>query len=195
MTFETLVLGLIAGYCIWLLYRSFRKDQAPFADKIRVISPQTGEVMEMHVLRGRPVPQTSTWDEGAFLMGAKWIFERISRAFAACDLKTLQLSLSPEVYHVFEREITGRQDRHQHMDFSLICFDSAEVIHKNKAVDEVTVRFQTEQINLLKDEKGNVIEGDKMSVATMTDTWVFKKVKNNEWIIAATQSRMTPCTK
>ena len=75
------------------------------------------------------------------------------------------------------------------------AIDTADIIKKSEKNDEVTVRFTTEQINLLKDEKGEVIEGDKMSISVMTDTWVFKKVGKDAWIITATESRTAPCLK
>ena len=75
-------------------------------------------------------------------------------------------------------------------------YNASEMLNKkSKENDEVTVRFTTEQINLLKDEKGEVIEGDKMSISIMTDTWVFKKIGHDAWIITATESRMAPCLK
>ena len=193
MTFGTMTLGLVAGYFIWRLYRAVKKKPPFPANKIRLVSRDTGEVVEMQVLQTRSLKPADSWNEGDFLNAAKWAFQRILSAFAACDLKTLKNALSPEVYQVFAQDIITRQSKKQKMDFSLICFDSASVVHQTPAHDEITVRFQTEQINLLKDEHGQVIEGDKMSIAQMTDTWVFKKVGKESWIITATQSRMTPC--
>lgn len=195
MTLETLILGLFAGFLIWRLYRAFDKKPSFPSDKIRLVSRDTGEVLEMQIIQKTPPKTKDEWDEGAFITAAKWVFQKILTAFASCDLKTLKNGLSPEVYEVFAQDISLRKQKKQRLDFSLICFDSAEIISKNQTLDEVTIRFQTEQINLLKDEKENVIEGDRMNIAVMTDTWVFKKVDKESWIITATQSRMTPCTK
>ena len=195
MTFETFALGLLAGFFIWRLYRAFdKKPQIP-RDKIRLVSKETGEVLEMQIIASEKKIVPNGWDEQSVIVGAKLAFQKILSAFANCDLKTLKNSLSSDVYEVFERDILSRKVKKHKMDFSLICFDSADIVKKSEQNDEVTVRFTTEQINLLKDEKGEVIEGDKMSISTMTDTWVFKKIGKDAWIITATESRAAPCLK
>lgn len=195
MTFETFALGLLAGFFIWKLYRAFDKKPQMPRDKIRLVSKETGEVLEMQIIASEKKIVPNGWDEKAFIVGAKFAFQKILSAFANCDLKTLKNSLSSDVYEIFERDILSRKAKKQKMDFSLICFDSADVVKKSEKNDEITVRFTTEQINLLKDEKGEVIEGDKMSISTMTDTWVFKKIGKDAWIITATESRTAPCLK
>ncbi len=195
MTFETFALGLLAGFFIWRLYRAFDKKPKLPGEKIRLVSKETGEVLEMQIIASEKKIVPSGWDEKSFIVGAKFAFQKILSAFANCDLKTLKNSLSSDVYDVFERDILSRKAQKHQMDFSLICFDSADIIKKSEKNDEITVRFTTEQINLLKDEKGEVIEGDKMSISTMTDTWVFKKIGKDAWIITATESRTAPCLK
>ena len=195
MTLETLCLGALAVYFIWRFYKAFDKKPTFPSDKIRLVSRDTGEVLEMQIVAKPALKQKEEWDEAAFLSAAKWAFQRVLTAFASADLKTLKNSLSPEVYRVFEQDITARKQKKQQLDFSLICFDSAQVVRQNESKDEITVRFQTEQINILKDEKGQVVEGDQMSIAMMTDTWIFKKISREAWLVTATQSRMTPCVK
>lgn len=195
MTFETFALGLLAGFFIWRLYRAFDKKPQMPRDKIRLVSKETGEVLEMQIIASEKKIVSNGWDEKSFIVGAKFAFQKILSAFANCDLKTLKNSLSSDVYEVFEQDIMSRKAKKHQMDFSLICFDSADIVKKTEKNDEITVRFTTEQINLLKDEKGEVIEGDKMSISTMTDTWVFKKIGKDAWIITATESRTAPCLK
>ena len=195
MTLETVMLGLVAGYFIWRFYKAFDKKPTMPTDKIRFVSRDTGEVLEMQIVQTIPPKARTGWDEEAFLTSAKFVFQKVLAAFSTCDLKSLKQTLAPDVYQVFERDVLARQARKQKMDFTLICFDSAKVLQKSPNGDEVTVRFQTEQINLLKDEQGQVIEGDSMSVSVMTDTWVFKQVSKESWIIAATQSQAASCGK
>lgn len=195
MTFQVLVLGLLAGYFIWRLYEAFNKKPTFPSDKIRLVSKETGEVLEMRILQEKPTDVKEEWNEKAFLTASKMVFQKVLHAFAKGDLKELKRALSPEVYAIFERDVLDRQEKKHKMDFSFICFDSVEIIKQTPEKDEITVRFVNEQINLLKDEQGQVIEGDPMTVACMTDTWVFKKISKDGWIISATESRMTPCAK
>jgi len=189
----TLVLGLVAGFFIWRLYKAFDKKPLRPTDKIRLVSRDTGEVLEMQIVQTIPPKTKESWDEKAFVAAAKFVFQKILTAFAGGDLKTLKNALAPDVYQVFEQDVLSRQQKKQKMDFSLICFDSAEILQKTPDHDEVTIRFQTEQINLLKDEKGQVLEGDDMRVSVMTDIWVFKQVGKEAWIVTATQSQAASC--
>ena len=195
MSIETITLGIIAAYFIWRLYRAFNKETSASGERVRLVSPQTGEVLEMKIIQHIPQKVKNLWDDAAFIVSAKFVFQKVLTAFANGNLKELKEALSPDVYRVFEQDILSRRARKQKMDFSLICFDSADILMKTPNLDEVTVQFKTEQINLLRDEKGQVIEGDQMSVAVMSDTWVFKRVGKENWIIAATQSRTAPCVK
>ena len=195
MTSSTFVLGLIAVYFIWRLYRAFGEPSKKTPDKIRLISKETGEVLEMHIVQTKAPKEKLDWNENAFLTAAKFVFQKISTAFANCDLKELKRALAPDVYQVFEADILARQAKKQKMDFSLICFDSADIVKKTPNNDEVTVRFKTEQINLLKDEKGKIVEGDGMSIAIMQDIWVFKQIGKEAWIVTSTQSQAASCAK
>ena len=195
MTGSTFVLGLIAVYFIWRLYRAFSEPAQKAPDKIRLVSKETGEVLEMHIVQTKAPKEKLDWNENAFLTAAKFVFQKISNAFANCDLKELKRALAPDVYRIFEADILARQAKKQKMDFSLICFDSADIVKKTPNNDEVTVRFKTEQINLLKDEKGKILEGDGMSISVMQDTWVFKQIGKEAWIVTSTQSQAASCAK
>ena len=195
MTAGTLFLGIVAAFAIWQLYRAFNVPSAKRPDKIRLVSKETGEVLEMQIVQTKAPKEKLDWNDNAFLTAAKFVFQKISTAFANCDLKELKRALAPDVYQVFEKEILARQAKKQKMDFSLICFDSADIVKKTPNNDEVTVRFKTEQINLLKDEKGKIVEGDGMSISIMLDTWVFKQIGKEAWIVTSTQSQAAPCAK
>ena len=195
MTLETIMLGVIAGYFVWRLYKAFDKKPTMPPDKIRLVSRDTGEVLEMQIVQAIPPKSATGWDDKAFVSAAKFVFQKILAAFAGEDLKTLKNALAPEVYHAFEQDILARQQKKQKMDFSLICFDSADILQKTPNHDEVTIRFQTEQINLLKDEQGKIVEGDGMRVSVMSDIWVFKQVGKESWIVTATQSQAALCAK
>ena len=195
MTGGTLFLGLVAAFFIWRLYRAFAEPSQKTPDKIRLVSKETGEVLEMHIVQKKAPKEKIDWNENAFLTAAKFVFQKISTAFANCDLKELRRALAPDVYRVFEADILARQAKKQKMDFSLICFDSADIVKKTPNNDEVTVRFKTEQINLLKDEKGKIVEGDGMSISIMQDIWVFKQIGKEAWIVTSTQSQAVPCAR
>jgi predicted lipid-binding transport protein (Tim44 family) len=62
-------------------------------------------------------------------------------------------------------------------------------INKNEA--NITVKFISEQVNLLKNSKGEVIEGDPNFIETVTDVWTFtKNLKNFDptWALSSTKN-------
>lgn len=190
MTLETtLVFGLIAGYFIWRLYRAISKTPRNQPEKIRLISKETGEIVEMQIIQPDNVAKNTGWDKVAFIESAKRVFQKTLHSFTVGNLKDLKNVLAPNVYALFEQDVVNRRNNKTKMDFSLICFDSVEVIDKSPKNDVVTVQFITEQINLLKNEQGDVIEGDPMNIAVVQDTWVFQKIARDNWIITATHSQ------
>ena len=193
MTTETIALGVLAGFFIWRLYKAFDRVPPSPKDKIKLISPQTGEILEMQIISAKSPDRSAQWDEERFIRTAQMIFREILSAFSCGRLKSVASLMSPEVYQAFEREIMARQVKKQKMEFSLICFDSTKIISQTEHQDQITVRFQTEQINLLKDEQGRVLEGDPMTVAVMEDTWIFRKTGKLSWMLVSTNSRKASC--
>ena len=128
------------------------------------------------------------FNEETFLLNAKMAFQLVADAFTKGDTSTLKGLLIPDLYSKFEDEINKRKENNHSVDFSLICFDSVKILNKSIEKEEITVQFVTEQINLLKDGEGQVIEGDEMSVATITDVWTFKKKNRTKWLVCATKS-------
>ncbi len=189
MTLETLALGLVAVYLMWRLYKAILKDTQKQPEKIRLISKETGEIVEMQIIQPDNAKKNTEWNKAAFIDSAKRAFQQTLHSFAVGNLKDLKNVLSPTVYKLFEEDILNRQNSKNKMDFSLICFDSVDIISKSPKNDTVTVQFITEQINLLKNEQGEVIEGDPMNIAIMQDTWVFQKMAKDNWIITATHSQ------
>lgn len=193
MSFENIVL---LGIVIVLGIMLFKQSEAPasknkkreqITGKIRFISEQTGEVIEMNLI-DHSKKSVKEFSEETFLANAKLAFQLITESFTKGDVSNLKKLLLPELYAVFEQEVLARKEKKHVVDFSLICFDSVKILNKSVNKEEVTVQFVTEQINLLKDAEGKVIEGDEMSVATVTDTWTFKRKNKTKWVVSATKS-------
>lgn len=190
MTYVNIILGCIVLFLAFLLYNSIGKPEKKnkkLPDKIRLISEKTGQIIEMKVLE-ESTKNSKEFDEDTFLSNAKLAFQTITDAFSKGDLAALKSLLVMEVYTVFEKEIIERKKKKQSIDFSLVCFNSVEILKQTEKKDEITVHFITEQINLLKNESGEVLEGDAMSIATVADTWTFKKKGKSKWVVSATKS-------
>lgn len=191
MSIENIGLLLIAAYLGWWLYNVINKKQKNETnpEKIELISGQDGKIIKMVIpANSIPLPKKEAMTEEDFLRGAKMTFHVVSNAFAKGRKKELKDFLAPKVYDTFVKAIETREAQKNSVDFSLICLSSAKVLKKAQDLKEVTVEFVSEQINLLKNEKGEVIEGDPMTVAIVEDIWTFKRNGYDNWIITATKS-------
>ena len=191
MTIENIGLLLIVAYLGWWLYSVINKKPKKDTnqEKIELISNKDGKIIKM-IIPTNPItlPKKDPVSEEDFLRGAKMTFHVVSNAFAKGRKKELKDFLAPKVYETFIKAIDQREAKKNSMDFSLVCLSSAKVLKKAQDLKEVTVKFVSEQINLLKNEKGEVIEGDPMTVATVEDVWTFKRKGHENWIITATKS-------
>jgi predicted lipid-binding transport protein (Tim44 family) len=55
----------------------------------------------------------------------------------------------------------------------------------------ITIKFISEQVNAVRDESGDVVEGDASVVLTVNDFWTFARdTKKNDpnWLLVATRS-------
>lgn len=129
----------------------------------------------------------------AFLEGAAKAFEMIVAAYAKHDTDTLKPLLSSDVYARFAASIQEREERSETMETELVVLKPPRLegvqVHDNRAT--VDVRFQSEQVNVVKDKTGAVIEGDREHVDSVTDVWSFARdltSSDPNWILVATRS-------
>lgn len=128
-----------------------------------------------------------------FLEGAAKAFEMIVEAYARGDTDTLKSLLSPEVYQQFATAIQERDDRGETMETELIVLKppKAESITVDAGRAAIDVKFQSEQVNVVKNSAGEVIEGDREHVDSVTDIWTFAHELSNRdpnWVLVATRS-------
>lgn len=191
MTLQTLSLVLLLGYLIWMLYSKITADskKMDFPQKVRVISQKTGQVLDIQFSAEKNTSaQREVMTDESFLTMSKILFQKTVDSFAHSDKKDLKQLLKNEAYQLFEHEIDQRQAQNHQLDFSLIGIISAKIIDKSDDYEKVTVEFITEQVNVLKDADGRVIEGDAMHVAQMRDVWAFQKEGKFNWLVASTKS-------
>lgn len=184
MIVGNIILLALVGFVVWKMMNSIQTAQKQ-PDKIRLVSRETGQVVEMHLI-AQPAAPSNQWNEADFISHAKMIFNRIVHAFATGNLKDIKSLVTAPVYQAFDAVVSGRIQQKQQIDFKLISFNSVQV--KEMKDNEVQVAFTTEQINLLKDAAGQVLEGDPMNVAVVSDVWTFRKTKGNQWVVCATKS-------
>lgn len=123
-----------------------------------------------------------------FLKGAKGAFEMIIDAFNNADRQTLKMLLAEDLYEEFDRELKKlSKDKHS-SHTTLVSIQKAEVldatIHQQTA--RLIVSFLTEQIHVVKNADGKIIEGDPSRIEQVEDEWTFErtiKSRNPNWTI------------
>lgn len=134
-----------------------------------------------------------SFDIEAFLKGAKVAFEMIVNAFAQGDTKVLRPLLSNDVYEDFAGAIKAREESQETLETTLVGLSETEIIEAELQGKTafVTIKFVSEQINVTRDAKGEVVNGDSGNVTTVTDIWTFARntrSRDPNWTLVATGS-------
>ncbi|CAA7621924.1 Tim44/TimA family putative adaptor protein [Magnetospirillum sp. UT-4] len=128
-----------------------------------------------------------------FLSGGRMAFEIILGAYARGDLKALRPLLADEVYRPFADAVMARDRAGETLDSELVGIRSAEIVEARMVGSAalVTVRFVTEQTNVVKDSEGRIVDGDPAHIAEVTDEWTFRRdtqSRDPNWQLAATRA-------
>ena len=133
------------------------------------------------------------FDEAQFLSGAGTAFEWIINAFAQGDTKALRPLLSNDVYDDFSGAIEEREGAGQTLETTMVGITEAAIIEAELQgrTAFVTIKFVSEQVNVVRDSGGEVVEGDPSHVTKITDIWTFARntrSRDPDWTLVATRS-------
>ncbi len=133
------------------------------------------------------------FDPAAFLEGSRMAFEMIVAAFAAGDKAQLRPLLSDEVYKPFSTAIEEREAAGETLETRILQLKSIDVVEAGLAgrMARVTVKFVTDQINVLRAHDGSVVDGHPEEAAEKTDFWTFSRDTRSSdpnWVLVTTAS-------
>ena len=136
--------------------------------------------------------EQGSFNQEMFLNGARKVFELILSAFNQGDLTPVRELMSKKVFEAFNAVIENRRSENITSEVDFICFDKSEIkdIKHLKNTVKIVVEFVSEQVSLLKNKEGEVIEGDENFVQKITDMWTFERplnAKNNIWTLVSTK--------
>ncbi len=206
------VLGKRTGHQEPPKYDPFRKDKAEEGGQDKVIQlPDRGvgaeggeaEAVSAEELAGTGSPGAAgitqikladrDFDPDGFVTGAKLAFEMVVASFAQGDSRALRPLLSNDVYEDFTSAIKAREEAKETLETTLVGINEAEIIEAELQGKTafVTVKFVSEQVNVTRNAKGEVVDGDESHVATITDIWTFARntrSRDPNWTLVATRS-------
>jgi predicted lipid-binding transport protein (Tim44 family) len=128
-----------------------------------------------------------------FVDGASKAFEMIVEAYAAGDKGALQPLLAPDVFAGFSQAIDDRQAAGHTLDTQVIAVRSADVVAAGmrESFARISVRFTSEQVNVVRDAAGEVVEGDASTAEEVVDIWTFERDTSSDdpnWILVETRA-------
>lgn len=140
----------------------------------------------------KSLAQIPNFDKDNFIRGACRVFEIVIQSFGKGDISEVRNLMSKKLWDAFNQVINFRKENNISSEVDFICFDKSEIkevkLLKNSA--KIIVEFISEQINILRNEKGEVVEGDENFVQKITDVWTFERTfnaKNNQWLLVSTK--------
>ena len=112
-----------------------------------------------------------------FATGAQAAFEMIVEAFAKGDTATLRPLLGDDVYDEFAAAIRDRMAEGHVQETTIVALDAAEIIgaEMRASTARVTVKFVSQQINVVRDKDGEQVGGDSNLIERVTDIWIFAR--------------------
>jgi len=132
-----------------------------------------------------------TFNEKEFLKGAKNFFEMVIDCFVKGDLKNIEMYIDNKLIKNFQLAIDERLKEEERLDINIIKMISIKIenVKKLKNFLRVSVLFESEQIKVLKDKEGKIIDGDQKKSILVKDLWTFEKKiqsKDLNWILVET---------
>jgi predicted lipid-binding transport protein (Tim44 family) len=134
-----------------------------------------------------------SFDLNQFLTGARAAFEMIVQAYAAGDKDALRPLLADDVFAGFAGAIDQRSADGHTLDTQLMAIESADVVEAGMQgnMARVSVRFTSEQVNVVRDAAGKEIDGDSTTAEEVVDIWTFERdtrSRDPNWTLVETRT-------
>lgn len=204
---DLIILGLIAGVILFRLYTTLGKRDddgiithgAAFNNIIDISSVAKEEKIEDILFLDKDLAVgfeevlinirklDPNFSLRKFMDGAKKAFEMIILSFADNDRDTLKNLLGNDVYKQFIGEIDKRVKNEVTLNLTLVSLPLVEIknIQLDRAQVSIDVLYNSQQITLLKNSKGEIIEGNSSQIDNVEDIWTFSKKLNSSesWLL------------
>ncbi|VBB69269.1 Transporter [invertebrate metagenome] len=129
----------------------------------------------------------------SFLQGAQTAFKTIISAFATGELRILRPLLSNTVFDNFSGAIETRTHAGESAETQLLGTPTVEILaaRMQEWTAFITLRFVSEQINVVQNSDGQIVEGNQNQVHKVVDVWTFTRdlrSSDPNWTLIETRS-------
>lgn len=133
----------------------------------------------------------ASFDETAFIAGAKSAYEMIVEAFAAGDLRSIRPFIADDVFDAFRGAVSARESAGHVADLKFVGIERAAIVASEADRDmmSATVEFTSNQVRVTRDSEGVVVDGDPNRVDLVRDRWTFARKtasRDPNWTLVAT---------
>ena len=123
-----------------------------------------------------------------FIVGAKKAFEYIIEKYSDENIKPLKNLLSADIFRMFDKQINSRAKKNENLDVNIIGIKEAKIedVSIKSNVASIKVQFSSEQVQVIKNDKGKIISGDGNQILSIVESWFFSKDlkrKDPNWIL------------
>ena len=129
----------------------------------------------------------------SFLAGARTAFEGILDAFHKGELEPVRPLLTDAVHRSFAQAIAQRDRDGTRRLLELVAVNRCEAVAAVMKGREahITVRFESDQTDVVKDSEERIVAGDPTRPLTVSDAWTFARDTRSQdpnWRLVATRS-------
>lgn len=128
-----------------------------------------------------------------FLAGARGAYEMILMGFERGDLAEIKPFLDPEVYASFAEVVEAREREGLQIEADFIGVRDMKLTDATYDPDdglgELTVRFNGQLTSVVRNNAGEIVEGEPGQVKTQRDSWTFARRMGTDdpnWQLVAT---------
>ncbi|MBV9824774.1 MAG: Tim44 domain-containing protein [Alphaproteobacteria bacterium] len=161
----------------------------PLAPVVTTAPPADAVATGLERIRGAD----TSFDPAHFLEGARVAFDMIVGAFAAGDKTRLRPLLSDDVYTPFAGAIDDRGGAGESLETRIMNLKQVDIVEAGLSgrMARVTVKFVSDQINVLRAHDGSIVDGHPEQPVEKTDFWSFARdirAADPNWVLVATSS-------
>ena len=112
-----------------------------------------------------------------FTEGARAAFEMVIEAYNKHDDDTLRMLLAPAIYENFKASLEADEKAGRKADTTLVAIVKSEITAAKLRGNTTTIAmdFHSEQVLLMRDADGKIIEGDASQQEAVEDRWIFER--------------------
>ncbi len=161
-----------------------------FSNVVKLKNKQS-DINENKTNKDKIYKDDPTFNEKEFLEGAQNFFEMVIDSFVKGDLKNIEKYIDNKLIKNFKMVIDERLQEEESLSIDIKKMISIHIkdVKKLKNFLRVSVLFESEQMKVLKDKKGKIIDGDQEKSILVKDLWTFEKQiesKDLNWILVET---------